>query len=171
MIPPSRAHGTDVRPLWASLPALALGLLFVTFGSSGCENKAIGRPCDPQAGDAGAGQAVVNAYALECPSRICLKAAPDNRPEGSYPSPGSMCTAECSSDEDCEDGETGSKSDRAKCKEGWSCAIPTVVGDLCCKKLCVCRDFLLHVNGKVAKVTTPEACNANNPANTCKNLR
>lgn len=124
----------------ASLLAAMLAVLGV-IGSTGCEDQAIGRPCDVLA-DAGALQAVFNAQALECPSRICLK--PVRQPGVVRPvNTVAYCSAECSKDSDCE-GESRDQSngrDR-RCETGFVCGVAFEVGPLCCKKLCLCKDFL-----------------------------
>ena len=59
------------------LPAkvtVRLAPLLMTLGvlaSAGCEDKAIGRPCDLLV-DAGANKTTLNPQALECPTRICV---------------------------------------------------------------------------------------------------
>ena len=54
-----------------------------------------------------------------------------------------LCTAECSRDSDCagESRDPANPADK-RCSRGFACAIPFAVGPLCCKKLCVCKDFL-----------------------------
>jgi hypothetical protein len=63
-----------LRPALLRLSLLGTFLLAAValFGNTGCEDKAIGRPCDVLT-DAGNSQGVFNTEALECPSRICLK--------------------------------------------------------------------------------------------------
>src|SRR5581483_1232277 len=83
-----------------------LGLLVVALalGSVACENKHIGRTCglsvDPDAG-VGSGLTATLDVALECPSRICILPAQESGPVTTT----SLCTADCSSDDDCSDGE------------------------------------------------------------------
>lgn len=123
---------------------------------SACEDKHIGRPCDigvdmitdPKV-------ATVNPSALECPSRICLLPAQDRTP----PMTGAFCTDECSSDDDCSDGETrGSGRDDTRCKDGFVCrrVIPNLESNpLRCKPVCVCRDFLASDDPNLK----PPSCN------------
>jgi hypothetical protein len=129
-----------------------------------CEDKAIGRRCDVQA-DAGQLQAVFNGQALECPTRICVKpalqqGAAANQMTAPY------CTAECSKDSDC-DGETRDPHDGAdrRCKGGFVCAVAFEVGPLCCKKLCVCKDFI----DPKAGLPAPASCSSKGTS-TCQNL-
>jgi hypothetical protein len=131
--------------------------------SSGCEDKHIGRPCDlgtaAMAGNSGTGNtATINSQSVECPSRICLSPAADKN----VPFP--LCTADCSSDDDCE-GETGKKADK-RCETGFACVVPTTVGAFCCRRLCVCKDNIETSNPDYNK--TPEACKAGQ--STCKNV-
>jgi hypothetical protein len=130
--------------------------------SLGCkDNQAIGRACDLTV-DAGSWQTTVNMSAGECPSGSCLK--PGNRGDPIEPPTGATCTAECGSDSDC-DGESrdpGDGSD-ARCQGGFACAVPFVVGPLCCKHLCVCRDFL-GPDG----ASTPLACQGPDALASCR---
>jgi hypothetical protein len=131
---------------------------------AGCENKAIGRPCDVQS-DAGSMQAVFNGQALECPSRICIKPSREQNVATTDTSP--YCTAECSKDSDC-DGERRDPSngkDR-RCKGGFVCGVGFEVGPLCCKKICLCRDFLTQSGG----LQTPASCDKSKGISTCQNL-
>lgn len=120
----------------------ALGLAAVALGNTGCEDKAIGRPCDVLT-DAGPAQGVFNAEALECPSRICLK--PVVQPGATPPTPptNAYCSAGCSQDSDCE-GQVRDPSNPLdqRCSKGFVCGIPFVKGRICCQKLCLCKDFL-----------------------------
>jgi hypothetical protein len=153
----------------APLASFALAALFLALASAGCENKHIGRPCDLNAHDDGgatsgtATTATVNPEALECPSRICLK--PGNQQNSPT---GPLCTAECESDDDCSDGETtGTASDNTHCHKGFVCMVPVTIGDLCCRKLCVCRDFVAVPPGGFK---TPPECVSGTPGITCKNV-
>jgi hypothetical protein len=143
-----------------------LGLATVALGNTGCEDKAIGRPCDVLT-DAGISQGVFNSQALECPSRVCIKPIVQQNAQNypTDPPTGPLCSAPCSQDSDCE-GMTGtpcSGKDKAdlnaachrdtKCKSGFVCAIPFVKGAVCCQKLCVCKDFLAP-----SGLPTPIAC-------------
>jgi hypothetical protein len=118
---------------------------------TGCEDKAIGRPCDVLA-DAGATQAVYNAQALECPSRICLKPIVSGEDKSVDTKP--YCSAECSKDSDC-DGEHRDSNNifDKRCGKGFVCGVAFEVGPLCCKKLCLCKDFL-----PAGTMTTPKTC-------------
>lgn len=106
------------------------------------QTPSVGQACAmEESPTASPAQTLVNANAASCPARICLRpAAPTNTPP---PDTGPFCTAECQTDDDCV-GATRNPSDPAdrRCRTGFVCAIPTVTGPLCCRKLCVCRDFL-----------------------------
>lgn len=125
-------------------------------GVSGCEDKAIGRVCELSA-DGGENQAVVNPQALECPTRICLRPARDvNKAETVDTT--SLCSAECSKDSDCDGAEnrnTSNARDR-RCKSGFVCGVASVTGTFCCKKLCMCKDFLVIPS---SGLETPSVCN------------
>jgi hypothetical protein len=152
----------------ARVAAALFGLFLVCGGAvlgTGCENKAIGRPCDVQS-DAGSMQAVFNGQALECPSRICIKPSREQGVTMTDTAP--YCTAECSKDSDC-DGErrdTSNGRDR-RCTKGFVCGVGFEVGPLCCKKLCLCRDFVVDQAGGLQ---TPASCDKSKGVSTCQNL-
>lgn len=151
-------------PFRASLSAIVF--FAVAAASAGCEDQAIGRPCDVLK-DAGALEAVYNGQALECPSRICLKPSRDiNVAMNVDTAP--HCTAECSSDSDCEGEKRNSKNTNDKrCTQGFVCGIAFEVGPLCCKKLCLCKDFLKIPAGGLQP---PTSCTSASPVRTCQNL-
>jgi hypothetical protein len=129
-----------------------LGLLLG--GGAGCKSSSVGRQCflgNPEA-DGGMPQTVVGTPALECSSGVCLHIA------GKHPD---LCTADCSSDSNC---ETASES---PCKGGFTCQIAVVTGDFCCRRLCICKDYLPQDAGPPPD---PAACDPMNAANECCNL-
>lgn len=142
--------------------AAALGLILAALGLSACEDKAIGRRCDVQA-DAGLTQAVYNGQALECPTRICVKPSRDNA-VATQVDTAPYCTAECSKDSDC-DGEVRDRKDGTdrRCATGFVCGVAFEVGPLCCKKICLCKDFL-------PKTGAPAPTSCNKAVSTCPNL-
>jgi hypothetical protein len=142
--------------VFLALTALAL--------AGGCEDKGLGRPCS--LGDISADQGAYSVHATECPSRICVKPAvqpgvvPDTFDTSAY------CSFTCSSDSDCQSGQMRNRSDPndKRCKTGFVCAVPfgasdTAVngGDLCCRHVCLCRDFYSSSVGPA----TPAGCGAN----------
>jgi hypothetical protein len=148
-----------------AFPILAAALLAL-FAGAGCENKAIGRLCDVQA-DGGTNQGLWNQMALECPSQICIK-QPVSGQVATAVDTAPFCTAECSNDSDCQDGLTrtpGKEATDKRCRKGFTCGVAFEVGQLCCKKLCVCRDFLPS-----GVLQTPASCGANSTSQ-CANRR
>jgi hypothetical protein len=118
---------------------------------SGCENQHIGRPCDLQVGDTGTAtngtaQATITGQVLQCPSRICILPAAEVKTDT-----GPYCTAECTSNDDCSDGEKRNMSnpDDKRCKTGYACGIASEVGAFCCKKMCICLDFVDAPGGQL----------------------
>jgi hypothetical protein len=101
-------------------------------------SQGLGTPCDLMA-DAGPMQAVYNAQALECPSRICMK--PVDRVGGVDTGP--FCSAPCQTDSDCNGvlRSPDNPSDR-RCTTEFTCGVAFLVGPLCCKPICLCKDFL-----------------------------
>jgi len=156
----------------------SLGLLVVALvlGTFACENKHIGRTCglsvDPDGG-AGSGTTATLDVALECPSRICILPAQES--SALAPPTTSLCTADCSSDDDCADGERRNSSDPGdqRCKGGFVCKVAETVGDFCCRRLCVCTDFLSrNPLTQSFDTSTPEVCKptVDNKA-ICKNIQ
>jgi hypothetical protein len=146
-----------------------LGLVVIALGalaSSGCEDKHIGRKCDLDVPDGGVATgnllATINSAAVECPTRICLLAAA-NKPTNT----GSLCSADCSSDDDC-GGETTTNSNDTHCKSGFACLVPTTVGDFCCRRLCVCKDFVDTLQSDYH--ATPDACKPGNGLSSCPSV-
>lgn len=137
--------------------ATVLGLAAI-----GCGENPVGRICFI-GNDAGNDtQAIIASPALECPSRTCLHQPIQS---GAQLPPGSvyadLCTAECSGDDDCD------KVPESPCVNGFTCAVPVVVGPFCCRKLCVCKDYLVIPDGGVP---LPKACDPSIADNQCCNL-
>jgi hypothetical protein len=140
-----------------STTGLAAGVAaFALLAVAGCADRHIGRKCDLQldggTGDVMATNIAVNTEALECPSRVCIQ---PNQAKST--DTGSLCTDECSSDDDCANGEKRDKSDPndKRCQSGFACRViipnlPNV--NLACKKVCVCKDFLGN------ETPTPQGC-------------
>jgi hypothetical protein len=147
---PSMAHGLALSAL--------VGCLVAALGCKG--NSKVGQSCELNLDDVPEG-ATINMSAPECKSGLCLKPAVESWPA---PTTGATCTAECSSDSDC-DGETRNSSDQSdlRCQGGFACAVPFVVGPFCCRHLCVCRDFLGQDSA-----STPVACQAADALSTCQ---
>ena len=136
---------------------LAVSLFgLVLVGSSGCKENPVGRQCfiPTQEADGGVPVTVVGAPALECQSRTCLHIA-TKTPD--------LCTGECDSPDDCD------TSPESPCKGGFTCMVPVVVGGSCCKKLCVCKDYLGLADGGMPP-PEPAACDPDVAANECCNL-
>ncbi len=109
----------------------------------GCgRSYTVGQLCDLTV-DAGPSQGVVNLEAGACKTGLCLKPVLAPESSGADPPTGATCTDECSSDSDC-GGEIRNLGDAedTRCKGGFVCGVPFVVGPLCCKRYCLCKDFL-----------------------------
>lgn len=144
--------------LYLALVGMGLAML------AACADNPVGRICDLGIENPDENESVVASPSLDCQSRTCLK-VPQTRelPEGSrYPTGNKgLCTAECDSDSDCD------RVPESPCKTGFTCAIPVVVGPFCCRKMCICKDYIVIPDGGVP---TPAACDESNEANTCCNL-
>jgi hypothetical protein len=159
------------RPLaLAKIASVAFAIALLGLASSGCEDKHIGRVCDLDAVDGGAPttgtSSTINGQAVECPTRICLLPANNTIP---VPKTGPLCTAFCSSDDDCSDGETSSDPNGKQCKSGFSCLVATTVGNFCCQHVCVCRDFV--DTNRPNYNALPEVCKPGQPGQLCKNVQ
>lgn len=135
-----------------------LGISIVAVGP-GCADNHVGRPCalgvpkdqiDPM-------KVTINPAALECPSRICLLPAVGAAPVQDI---AGLCTVECSSDDDCADGEKGKAGPgNVRCTSGFVCRTllpPLATNPLQCKPLCVCKDFLSSADAM--KNNKPNGC-------------
>lgn len=143
-----------------ALVALAVTIL-------GACDKQVGRICDLGVEDPGATEAVLASPSLDCPTKMCLKvpvAAGKDLPDDfqALPANRGLCTASCEVDDDC-DVVQGSP-----CVTGFTCGIPLVVGNFCCDKVCICKDYVIVPES--GSLATPDACDPQVPANGCCNL-
>jgi hypothetical protein len=152
-----RRHASAISTLLLGATLIAIATL-----TAACEENPVGRECFIGLDAGTPSQAIVASPALECQSRTCLRVPNDRSqlPEGSEYT--NLCTAECSADEDCD------RVPESPCQTGFTCAVPVVVGPFCCRKLCVCKDYLVLPDGGAP--AAPEACNPDNEENTCCNL-
>jgi len=123
-----------------------------------------GNPCEVGASPAdGPGAVIVTRFAPECASKTCLLPGADRDPGNTGP----LCTSGCNTDADCAGGLQGDRSDQTdhRCKTGFACMVPTTVGDFCCEKMCVCRDYVVEPQGGFQ---APAVC-AGTLAGTCAN--
>jgi hypothetical protein len=150
--------------LAASIASLAT---IASLSLAGCSDNPVGRKCDLGVENPSSNEAVVGSPSLDCSSRTCLKVPVDSGkelPDGFQqlqPNVG-MCTAECSADEDCD------KVSESPCVTGFTCGIPLTVGPFCCKKMCICKDYVILPDS--GKLPTPMACDPAIAANSCCNL-
>jgi len=137
MSPESRSTS---RCLWISLVRASVLFFLAGLASAGCGDSggsSLGQTCSVGV-DGGAFQAVFTNQAPECPGAICLKPAATNTVDT-----GAYCSATCASDSDCNGQKRDSnKANDKRCENGYACGVAFVVGTLCCKKLCLCKDFL-----------------------------
>jgi hypothetical protein len=147
--------------------SLALLLLLVP----GCEEPpSIGNRCTLEQPSGEHGILALESPSFDCHSRICVGIAGE-RPgadeagtgagepdSGSPPLPG-LCTAECSSDDDCAATAT------TPCTSGFVCEVATVVGPYCCQRMCLCAD-----QAELVPDDSAAACDPDLAENTCQNL-
>lgn len=130
-----------------------------------CGGEPVGRLCDLGTQPPQPSEVVVASSSLDCVTRTCLR-YPLNRdlpPGATYPSGNNgLCTAECSSDDDCE------RVPESPCVTGFTCGIAVSVGPFCCRKFCICKDYVMvPPSGELA---VPAACDPANEDNACCNL-
>jgi hypothetical protein len=146
--------------------AVVVGLVgLACLNLSACTAEPVGRICDLGTALPAPSEVVVASPSLDCVSRTCLR-VPLGRelPMGSmYPEGNNgLCTAECDSAGDCE------RVPESPCKTGFTCGVAVTVGPFCCKKFCVCKDYIVIPDS--GELATPLACNAGDAANACCNL-
>jgi hypothetical protein len=150
-----------MQPRRTSSSSTLLLLIAITgLLASACSENPVGRKCFIGADAGSASQSILASPALECPSRTCLHVPLQAElPEGSEYA--DLCTGECSGDDECD------RVPESPCVSGFTCAVPVVVGPFCCRKMCICKDYLVIPDGGVP---VPEACKPDNAANACCNL-
>lgn len=130
-----------------------------------CAGEPVGRICDLGTQMPAATEVVVASPSLDCVSRTCLR-VPLSRelPAGSsFPAGNNgLCTAECSEDSDCE------RVPESPCVSGFTCGVAVTVGPFCCRKFCICKDYVVVPDQ--GGLSTPQACDSSNADNTCCNL-
>jgi len=133
--------------------------------ASACTSNPVGRICDLGTATPAPSEVVVASPSLDCVSRTCLR-VPLGRelPMGSTFPEGNngLCTAECEAEDDCD------RVPESPCKTGFTCGVAVTVGPFCCKKFCICKDYIVIPDS--GQLATPMACDAAEPANACCNL-
>lgn len=130
-----------------------------------CGGEPVGRLCDLGAQTPQPTEVVVASPSLDCVSRTCLR-VPLSRelpPGSSFPTGNNgLCTAECEADSDCE------RVPESPCITGFTCGIAVTVGPFCCRKFCICKDYV--VIPESGELSVPRACDPANAENACCNL-
>jgi hypothetical protein len=128
----------------------------------GCEGEPVGRVCDLGSQTPAASEVVVASGSLDCVTRTCLRVplGAELPPGSEYPSGNNgLCTAECETADDCD------RVPDSPCTGGFTCGVAVTVGPFCCKKFCVCKDYI--PNGEPLEFA---ACDPTDSNNTCANL-
>ncbi|MGD0838908.1 MAG: hypothetical protein ABSB49_19915 [Polyangia bacterium] len=146
-------------------PRLPLILSATLLVVAACQTQSLGRSCSlGQAYESSQGAYSVTTSA--CQTGICVKPALQ---QGALltTNTGPYCSSLCTSDADCQSGQIRdlSNPDDLRCKSGYVCAIPfgadsTGGGDLCCQKLCLCKDFIAISIGPVTPASCQEGADA-----------
>lgn len=117
-----------------------------------CDPQPVGQICriPGVTGDAGVvvDPVVISSPAVDCEDRMCLH-TPLERPLPPGGRHEDMCTDLCEDDGDCPAAEG------SPCQGGFTCAVAQVVGPFACQKVCVCKDYVVLVDGGIP---TPAAC-------------
>jgi hypothetical protein len=143
--------------------ALVVMLSIVALGA-GCNDNPVGRICDLGTQTPGDQETVVASPSLDCVSRTCLREVPTRAlpPGGVLPPANSgLCTAECSTDDECD------RVPESPCVTGFTCGVAVTAGPFCCKKFCICKDYIDPAQNDVM---TGVACDASKSDNDCCNL-
>jgi len=138
-----------------------VGLLSI----AACTTNPVGRICDLGTATPQVSEVVVASPSLDCVTRTCLR-VPLSRelPPGSQFPAGNngLCTAECVADDDCD------RVPESPCITGFTCGIAVTAGPFCCRKFCICKDYM--VIPESGHLATPKACDASDGNNACCNL-
>lgn len=129
-------HG-DVNPPDSKLvtfPALACNDLLCVYAD---ERQAPDRNCNTSADCNDGGSTIFDCVSTPSGNKEC-RLSMDHVLERS------MCSTECSTDDDCKNGGPGKKvvDDDSACDLGFKCARIQELGEFCCTKMCVCEDDL-----------------------------
>jgi hypothetical protein len=130
-----------------------------------CTGEPVGRLCDLGTLTPAPTEVVVASPSLDCVTRTCLRVPkPADLPPGSEFPEGNngLCTAECESDGDCD------RVPESPCVTGFTCGIAVTVGPFCCRKFCICKDYVVVPDS--GQLSVPKACDAGNADNACCNL-
>jgi hypothetical protein len=133
--------------------------------ASGCTDSPVGRKCDLGVQTPQPNAVVVASLSLDCVSRTCLRYPPARElPPGSIPlaANAGLCTAECSSSDDCD------RVPESPCVLGFTCGIAVTAGPYCCRKFCICRDYVVVPESD--EIEVPAECNPAESKNACCNL-
>jgi hypothetical protein len=134
-------------------------MLVVVFA---CGGEPVGRVCDLGTANPAPSEVVVASPSLDCVTRTCLRVPLETElpPGSSFPQGNNgLCSAECETADDCE------RVPESPCTGGFTCGVAVTVGPFCCRKFCVCKDY-------IPDGVLPEqaACDPDDANNTCINL-
>jgi hypothetical protein len=131
-----------------------------------CGGDPVGRICDLGTVAPAGEEVVVASPSLDCVSRTCLsvpgQTTPSQTGEKAIARTDGLCTSECESDSDCD------RVPESPCSSGFNCSVQVTVGPFCCRKFCVCKDYVVIPTDGV--IPTPLACDPTVQANGCCNL-
>lgn len=144
-------------------PFLILSVLAMAVLTAACSDQGIGRKCVNPSGGEVKGTLLVSP-ALECQTRLCFLNQTPVR---------SVCTATCDTDDDCESSISSKLEGDGLCPTGkkFRCAVATVAGPFCCKKICLCQDDLQqgYNADEAGNPALPSACKPG--GSSCPNIQ
>ena len=149
--------------------AVFVVLMTIAALGAGCsDGKPVGRICDLGMAQPPPNEVILASPSPDCESRTCLRQPPDRElPPGGTPQPANsgLCTAECSSDDNCD------RVPESPCVTGFACRFPVSVGSYCCRRFCICKDYI--ATSDTLQVQLAELCDPANPQSnfsTCCNV-
>lgn len=138
---------------------------FAGIVAPGCTDNPVGRKCDLGELTPLPTDVVVASQSLDCVSRTCLRyPAQRELPPGSLPLEANigLCTAECNSADECD------RVPESPCILGFTCGVAVTAGPYCCKKFCICKDYVVLPDS--GELSVDPGCDASKPENACCNL-
>ena len=150
--------------------AVLVVLMTIAALGAGCSNNPVGRICDLGTAQPAPTEVFLASPSPDCESGVCLRQPPDRElPPGGTPQAANsgLCTAECSSDDNCD------RVQESPCVTGFACRFPVSVGPYCCRRFCICKDYILIPDPDTRQMQLAEVCDPANPLssfNTCCNV-
>ena len=143
----SLLSGPMIRPVMIVILGFALG---ASLGA--CTSNPVGRICDLGSATPAASEVVVASPSLDCVSRTCLRVPLSRAAAGLGLSRRQQRPVHrrVQSDSDCD------RVPESPCIAGFTCGVAVTVGPFCCRKFCICKDYVVVPDS--GQLATPKAC-------------